>query len=392
MSTTLYVESALSFGVEQYEGLWKIQYLHPLDANLKQQAWVPMTADHEQIGQEVANIPVAEPGPKLIEVMGWLYNQITRYPYYWPKEGSYVDKFGYDFEVQLASDNKTSLIEITQVAYEIMKAELNIKPPVEQNDREVDIQYETVDGGGVLIKLSVTLDRAQPVSELSLAPFTKYPMELVSIMYEEDIETFHPKKEIIIPKDDTETKKFSQTTESIRFQFPVVTAKRITLVLRQQNAEKNTYLVHEDSVGKAQLWADISKREAEVTLDTTDGLETVAQSEVNKLSGWDIYANQLQKHMRELMKWKKEFDLYKQKQSERNAKLAEGKAEEIRYNKALSEYRQEYNRAVAKYKTRVRNYQAEMQAYNTAYTKYQKDLVVYNKYLRDYAAWKAKWD
>jgi hypothetical protein len=392
MATTLYVESALSFGVESYEGLWKIQYLHPLDANLKLQAWVPMNPDNELIGKEINNISVAEPGPRLVEVMGWMYSQITRYPYYWPKEGSYVDKFGYDFEVELGSTNQTNLIEITQVAYDILKAELNIKPPAEQNDREVQVEYETVRGGGVLIKLSVTLDRAQPVSELSLAPFTKYPMELISIMYEEDIETFHPKKEIILPKNDTETKKFSQTTESIRFQFPVVTAKRITLILRQQNAEKNTYLVNEDSVSKAQLWSDISKREAEVTLDTQDGLETVAQKELDTMSGWDVYVKQMQKHFEELSKWKKEFDLYKQKQAERNAKLREAGKEEKLYTQAMSEYREEYNRAVAKYKTRVRNYEAEAKAYNTAYSKYQRDLVVYNKYLRDYSAWKAKWD
>lgn len=387
---TVYVEYALSFGVESYEGLWKIQFLHPYDANLKVQAWVPLDPEDELIGETIDNIRVAEPGEKLTEVMKWLYDRITKYPYYWPKEGTYVDKFGYDFEVDMTDETTVTKIEMTQIAYEVMKSDLNIQPPDPTYDREVEVGVEKVGAGGALVKLTVTLDRSQPVSQLSITPFTKYPMELVSVMYEEDTETYYPKKEIAIPKGATKNSLFTQTTESIRMQFPVVIAKRFTIILRQQNTEKNTYLVNAENVSKKSMWDSISRREAEVTLDTTDGLETLAgTNELNKLTGWDIYLNALSKYKTDLVKWNKDMIQYKHSLAEREAALQAKQVEETRYAKALSEYRADYKKALEKYQTKVVTYQQQIDAYNAAYAKYQKDLVVYNKYLRDYANWQS---
>lgn len=387
----LYVSQALSFGVQKFEDLWKVQFPHPYDTNVLVSAWLPLDPEDSRIGEDIDGVRVAQPGVMLLEVMGWLNDRITNYPYYWPKEGTYVNKFGYDFQADVATDNKVTVFEITKVAYDILKDEFRIQPPNPENTN-VDIQYDTVPGGGVLVKLSVTLSNAQPVSELNIAPFTKYPLELVSIMYEEDTETFHPKKEIAIPKDNTDTKKFSQSTESIRFQFPAIIAKRFTIILRQQNYEKNTYVVMEEDLQNQELWDAISKRETEVTLNTEDGLETVSTEEVDKLSGWDIYQQQLTKYQDDLKKWTNEVNVYKQKEAERNAAIKLKASEDKRYAQALSEYRADYNAAVTKYKTKVAQYKTNLSSYNTAYAKYQKDLTLYNKYLRDYSAWKKKYD
>lgn len=388
----LYVNQALSFGVQKFEDLWKVQFQHPYDASKVVSAWVPLDPEDPRIGDDIDDIRVANPGVMLTEIMGWLYDRITRYPYYWPKEGTYVDKFGYDFQTDLTVDNKVTTFEITKVAYDILKNELRIQPPSPANS-DVDIQYDTVPGGGVLVKLSVTLNHAQPVSELNIAPFTKYPLELVSIMYEEDTETFHPKKEIAIPKDKKiETKNFSQSTQSIRFQFPVVTAKRFTIILRQQNYEKDTYVVMEEDLQKQGLWDTISKRETEITLNTEDGLETVSTDEVDKLTGWDVYQQQLTKYKEDFNKWTDEMNVYKKKEAERNAAIKLKETEDKRYAQAQSEYRADYKAAVQKYQTRVANYNKDLANYNAAYAKYQKDLTLYNKYLRDYSAWKKKYD
>lgn len=376
----LYVEYALSLGIQKREGFWKIEYLHPEDANVKVQTLVPMTADHEMIGEEIDDILIARPGPKLVEVIGWLYNRINRYPYYWPKEGTYVDKFGYDFIVDFYN-GKTSDIEITQIAYEILKEELGIKPPAPNAEHEVDVQNEIIEGGGVLVKVSVTLAYAQPVSEFSLAPFTKYPMELASLMYEEDTETFHPKKEIVLSTAEDSLVKFNQSIQSIRVQFPVVTAKRITFVLRQQNHEKNSYNTSEQQVSQALLWNSVSQR-------ATDGVAT--QVDTGNLTGWDIYLSELAKYQNEFLKWQKEVDAYKQKMAEREEKLAEKAQADITYENELNAYRAEYNAAVQQYKTRILEYQ-ESQSAETTKSKYNKDLKVYNNYLRNLEDWKSKW-
>lgn len=390
--TTTYIEYALSFGVEKADGLWKVQLLHPYDANKTIPVYLPMDATDSRIGQEVNKIMVAKPGVRLVEVMKWLYDRITRYPYYWPKEGTYVDKFGYDFEATLIKNNTSaSNVEITQVAYDILKAELRIQPKDPANTNDVDIQFETVPGSGALVKILVTLSYPQPVSELVIAPFTKYPMELAALIYEEDIKTFHAKKEIILPKEATAKKRFEQTTRSIRLQFPAVIAKRFTIILRQQNAEKNTYVVNEDAVNKKELWDTVSQREAEVTLDANDGLETVSSQELDKWSGWDIYLQALDKHKKDLAAWEKEYEIYIQKKTEREAKLLEKDKEEKRFQQATSAYREEYNRALSSYNTRVAKYNQDLNNYNASYQKYERDLSLYNKYLRDYGEWKSKW-
>lgn len=389
--TTMNVEYALSFGVQAGDSLWKIELLDPADAGTKVQAWLPMTADDPQIGNKINNIQVARPGTKLIEVMGWLYNRITRYPYYWPYEGTYVDKFGYDFEIDYSSPVTVTTVEISEIAYEIVKAALNIQPPDAANTVNVDIQNDTVGAGGVLIKMQITLDRAQPVSELSILPFSKYPMELVSLMYEEDIKTYKPLKEIVIPKDNTDTKNFTQTTSSIYFQFPVVTANRFTIIFRQQNATKESYLLNPDQLTKTELWDMISQRQADLSIESLDGLDTLSQKEIDQLDGWDIYMQQYAKFQQDFLNWQEQMNIYKQKLVEREAKLQQKAAADAKYTSDLAEWRQEYNTAMQKYQTQVSNYQAAIAKYNSDYARYQSNLTAYNNYIRDYNAWKSKW-
>jgi hypothetical protein len=389
--TTMNVEYALSFGVQANDALWKIELLDPVDAGAKVQAWLPMTADDPQIGDKINNIQVARPGDKLVEVMGWLYNRITKYPYYWPYEGTYVDKFGYDFQIDYVDDTTVTTVELSEIAYEIIKAAMNIQPPDPSNTTEVDIQNDTVAGGGVLIKMQITLDRAQPVSELSILPFSKYPLQLVSLMYEEDIKTYKPLKEIVIPSENTDTKNFTQTTSSIYFQFPVVTANRFTIIFRQQNAEKNTYLLNPDNLTKTELWDMISERQAEVSLDTVADNDTLTQSEIDQLDGWDIYIKQYAKFQKQYLDWQNQMKTYKQKLVDRGTKLQQKAAADAKYAKDLAEWRQEYNAAMKKYQTQVNNYQAAISKYNSDYAKYQQNLTAYNNYIRDYNAWKAKW-
>lgn len=389
--TTMNVEYALSFGVQAGDSLWKIELLDPADAGTKVQAWLPMTADDPQIGNKINNIQVARPGTKLIEVMGWLYNRITRYPYYWPYEGTYVDKFGYDFEIDYSSPVTVTTVEISEIAYEIVKAALNIQPPDAANTVNVDIQNDTVGAGGVLIKMQITLDRAQPVSELSILPFSKYPMELVSLMYEEDIKTYKPLKEIVMPKDNTDTKNFTQTTSSIYFQFPVVTANRFTIIFRQQNATKESYLLNPDQLTKTELWDMISQRQADLSIESLDGLDTLSQKEIDQLDGWDIYMQQYAKFQQDFLNWQEQMNIYKQKLVEREAKLQQKAAADAKYTSDLAEWRQEYNTAMQKYQTQVSNYQAAIAKYNSDYARYQSNLTAYNNYIRDYNAWKSKW-
>lgn len=354
---TTYVEYAVSFGVQEFEGLWKIQYLHPFDANKKLEAWVPFREKTDLIGKEVDGIQVATPGPRLLQVMEWCYGRINRYPYYWPQEGRPIDKFGYDFEVKL-SEEKTSDIELTEVAFEILEGELGQQPPSIGDNPEVDIETDVLRGGGVLVKLAIELDYAQPISELNLAPFTKYPMSIEALLYEEDTETYHPKKEI--PLSDSQKR---GRTQSIHLQFPVVTAKRLTLVIRQENPEKNSYISNDEALAKNKLWNQMAQ----------SGLGAEDEQ-----AGWNLHLAEVQKHQEELRAWKREFTEYKEQEAARMRDVEEL----VRITPVDSTYREEYLKAVTQYKTKMVELEDMEKQYEAAQEQYERDVTFYNKYLR----------
>lgn len=365
------VEYALSLGVMEWEGLWRIEYLHPLDFGLRMTTLVPMTEDDERIGTEVDDIRVSKPGPRLQEVFKWLYAQIRQYPYYWPKEGGYVDRYGYDFTVSLGNqEDATTEIEISQIAYEILKAEIGIAATPDFTE-EVDMQHAIVPAGGTLVKLQITLDRTQPISHVTLAPFSKFPMSIAALMYEQDIETFHPKQEIIFGEDNGVS--MSESERAIRIQFPAVTARRITIILRQKHHEQNTYNISTAEIDRMRLWEAISEREAAVSLDATTAQDTLTQTEMNRLNGWAIYTAETG-NKAAMEKWKKEFDSYKKKQAERNRAI-------VSFDKsALPEsdtYRSEYEQATHKYRPDGLEEYARATEYDQVYRQYRENMTSY---------------
>lgn len=204
-------------------------------------------------------------------------------------------------------------------------------------DEEVNVALDDVPAGGALIKFTVTLARPDVVSEIALTPFSNYPVEVASIKFEEDIETYHVPKEILAaPKESTGT---------MVFQFPSILAKRFTFILRQRNYTKDTYLIRESSVNKAETWNKIANREAEVTLNDVTANATVDQTSLDTYSGWDIYLTEL-------------------------AKFNEDHA---KYVIALQQYqvdKAKYDQEVAAYKSAYASYVSTVQSLNQSYGRY----------------------
>lgn len=173
-------------------------------------------------------------------------------------------------------------------------------------------QISTQDGA--YIKFTITLEKQSLCSQISFKLFAKYPMEIISLKYEEDVETYHEPKELV----QNATQRSSST--QIKIMFPNVLAKRFTVVFNQPNYEKNTYLVRKDWTTEQSLWNEVLAREVDITLNSADGLETVEQSYLDSLTGWNAYLASLDKYNAELKVWQgkmdsynKEYDAYKQR-------------------------------------------------------------------------------
>jgi hypothetical protein len=372
------IDYAISLGIEERDGLWKIRYVNALESASVQSAYLPIDPTDSRVGTKIDGIFVAEPGPRLVKVLGWLYERIEKYPYYWPWEGTYVDKFGYDFEVTKTND-KTTDVEITSVAYDIVASKIEVKTPDPQ-DKTIEVE-EILEPGGAYVKFTVTLNQPSPVSQITVSPFAPYPLEIVSIQYEEDIETFHPKKELIL-KD-----KKTSSSQSMTFSFSPITAKRFTIIMRQKNYTKNTYLVRGKEVENKELWDKISAREVDVTLNLTDNLETVEEKDITKWTGWDIYLQAQKKYYEDLAQWKRDLAEYNYYQ----AKLQEKRQAEATYNKQMSHYRSEYKKATERYNNAYKAWQGRVAADKKAQSAYEKELKLYNKELAALRDWQKRW-
>lgn len=244
------VEYAISVSIQQREGLWKITFPHPLDNAKQVSALVPTSSKDKRIGETIDKIRVANPGARLIESLDLLWRLISKYPYEWPWSGDSLNPYAHDFEVQmdLRADNSVSQIEISELAFLTLKEQIGKKPSDVEEETLEGIDKELLPEGGAYVKIHVTFDRPKPVSEINIEPFCELPMEAVSISYEEDIETFHPRKELVFRN------KVDASVKTMTFQFPAVLARRFTIVFRQENYKRQPYNDKVAALTKQALW------------------------------------------------------------------------------------------------------------------------------------------
>jgi hypothetical protein len=373
------IEYAVSLGKSSKDNLWQIKYVNSMESSSMQYAYITASKEDPRIGSKIDGVSVVEPGDRLVKVLDWLYARIESYPYQWPWEGTYVNKFGYDFEIEKTND-KIAKVEITEIAYDIVSNKIETKEANKEN--EIVETKEILEPGGAYVKYTVTLDQPKPMSEIAISPFSPYPLEIVSIMYEEDTETFHPKKELILDE-----VKGNSDTKSFTFNFSPVTAKRLTIIMRQKNYTKNSYLIREQDSEKKDLWDKISGHELEVTLNLEDNIETVDDSKIKEWTGWNIYLTAQKKFYKELEQWKADKEKYEYYKAKKEEQEKENKI----YNESLKEYNEAYDLATEKYRKAKRAYDKRKANDKDAKSEYEKSMKLYNKERADLKEWKKNW-
>jgi hypothetical protein len=208
-------------------------------------------------------------------------------------------------------------------------------------DDVVNVGMDGLAAGGAMVKFTVTLARPEVVSEISLTPFSNFPIEITSVKYEEDIETYHVPKEIL--------SKPIEGIQTMVMQFPSILAKRFTFILRQQNYVKDTYIVRAAAVSKNELWEKISNREVEVTLASPSATATVDQSALDSYSGWDIYLSELSKYEDDHAKYVSALQEYIQKKAKWDQEVNTYESEYSSYLATIQSLNATYGRYGANY-------------------------------------------
>jgi hypothetical protein len=160
-------------------------------------------------------------------------------------------------------------------------------------DDEIDMQMYGIDGPGAMSKLGITFNSPTMISEISLTPFTIYPVEVSAILYETEVEygvnsdTVPPtQKYIMASRDLLESNPAIKplikggdevSSDTMVFSFPSTLIKRLILVVKQKNYRTKSNVTDAWDIEKANLWAKLSDdtldndARFELYLDSADG-------------------------------------------------------------------------------------------------------------------------
>lgn len=152
-------------------------------------------------------------------------------------------------------------------------------------------RYEDV--SGAIVEVEIQMDHLIPLSDITIHPFTNYPLEVYAI-YAWSNRDFAGERYELLPAD-----KKRSSTEAMTFQFPNVTVGTIVLVLRQVNYTKETYMIQTKDLQNRELWNRLS---SESVQQFVEGDEDIDQMNIrNQMTGFSLYQDAMEKYASELL-------------------------------------------------------------------------------------------
>lgn len=150
-----------------------------------------------------------------------------------------------------------------------------VDEPLEVN---LGLDYYGVDFGAAC-ELEITFDYICKLNEITLTPFTEYPMQVISILVydnDNDVEPF----ELVSP---TAIRKNIETTEVISYQFQDVVAKKVKVLLNQQHYAKKDILMNVDDKTLIDAWL---KNQDHVEIDEDRIFKPIEQNQTEMYPYW----------------------------------------------------------------------------------------------------------
>lgn len=254
-SNFTYIEKHIELTITEYEGPWKILFLHPNKANAYITAYLRASrADFNEM--DYTDAPIIDAGDRLKEVLDYITNQIEYYPHSWELTGQKIVPYGYDFEGVLNGDTISSL-DLTDVAYEAVREHYNIFSP--GSGTGIVDRSDTVSGKGVMVKLKIALDKPKYVNRLAIDFFTEYPMEILSFMYQTEEGETQPFYELSLSNVIT-------TNSSLYLHFPRVYAKVFYIILKQETYTLLNYVEDQNLRLQEEEWENASSNSQDIFL------------------------------------------------------------------------------------------------------------------------------
>ena len=348
---TSYIERGLSFGVDEFEDLWRVQFLHPyFFGDTKQYLTVYVVPSNSDfVGDTYKGSEVVKAGSLMMQVIDQLLPRIEKYPYRWELEGKKLDPFGYDLVCGMVKGgNKVLDLDFTDIAFQEVSRYYSFTDPTPKPD--IVTETEEVDGDGAMVKLQVTLEKAQWVNKVAFDFFTEYPVQVLSLMYQEDTRKYAPVYEIALEKT-------ALSSSSLSFHFPSVFAKRFTVIIQQPTYTIGRGMVLPEQKQKEELWDYLLSKTIAPYLESN--VDTQA------------WQQQTQDYYGQLIETKG---------------VKETPLPEVR-----QEWRPAYYQQQAAYEREILDYEEALRKEAEARKQYEKDMKEYVRYQNSLAEWHMQW-
>ena len=160
-------------------------------------------------------------------------------------------------------------------------------------DDEIDMQMYGVPGPGAMSKMVITFNSPTMMSEISISPFTVYPVEVSAILYEQEIaydgnsDTISPAQRYLMASSEVMGLNpeittlidvpHSSSSDTMVFSFPSTLVKRLIIVLKQSNYMVKNGISTNWDIEKENLWSALStghltdKQRFEIYLESANG-------------------------------------------------------------------------------------------------------------------------
>lgn len=243
-----YIEQHYFLSVSEFEGIWEMAFKSPFNSEERIHIYV-VAPNSDYDSAKLKNYPIVTAGERLTDVFNKLLHRIEFYPFEWELSGEKLVSYGYDFVSDLTPDGTIRSFDLTEIAYQAVNEYYNFFYTI---DSLIVGEEEKLSGNGVMAKLKITFDRSKHVNHLAIDYFTEYPIQLISLMYQED-----EGADAVI---ELPLSKIVQTSRSIHLHFPVVYAKTFYLVIEQESYYLQNQTTDSESQNKIIAWKQATER------------------------------------------------------------------------------------------------------------------------------------
>lgn len=118
----------------------------------------------------------------------------------------------------------------------------------------VDDNYFYGIDNGAVCDLEINFESLNTVNEITLEPYTKYPIRILAIRYKTTDDEDEPLVEIVTPDNKDKTLREVFTNGKVSYKFPDILCKKIYILFTQEHYTRGTYIYNPSDVYKNDLW------------------------------------------------------------------------------------------------------------------------------------------